>query len=304
MAIESFWQTANKLRRHTHAELLSILGTTTTSIIVFSFAVPVLTSVATAIHNIPHEPSRVEGTQRSLAVLLIHSALSYPTLISIGITVLAWFCLISAATARAADHAYSRLTTENDRLRLENFKLKASHLPPPNLRLNFDSAPLGLIFLTPEGVWSASYSPSAAKWSGLRLKVANIPIEGKKVSPAKDVSVRVKFEHDTGLDGACAAPTAWLHERLGHVDLAVGEEKEAIIAVRRNRDWYTVTNVRDESGYPANTSAMRFQGAPWFSGKLHIGLILNGEVTEQHYSWEVTEPSVVPRIRKIPSTGA
>jgi len=131
------------------------------------------------------------------------------------------------------------------------------------------------------------------------MKVSNRPIGGKRIGPAKDVSVRVKFEHDTGLDAACAAPTAWLHEKFGSVNLKVGDEKEAIIAVRSGRDWYTVTNVRDSSGDPTNTSAMRFQDAPWFQGNLHIGLIVDGEIIEQHYSWQVTEESIFPRIRKI-----
>jgi hypothetical protein len=169
----------------------------------------------------------------------------------------------------------------------------------PNLQADFNGAPLGPIFLTPEGIWSASHSPSAVRWSGLRMKVTNLPIGGKKIGPAKAVSVRVKFEHDTGLDAATAAPTAWLNERRGCVDLNPGDEKEAIIAVRSNHDWYTVTNVRDSSGYPSNTSAMHFQQAPWFKGQLHIGLIADGEVIEEHYSWEVSEQSIFPKIRKV-----
>lgn len=97
-----------------------------------------------------------------------------------------------------------------------------------------------------------------------------------------------------------------LHEKRGYVDIKPGEDKQAIIAVRSNSEWYTVTNVRDASGYPSDTSAMHFQGAPWFSGKLHIGLIVNGEVTEQHYSWETEvrqEGGIlkagIPRIRPI-----
>ena len=172
-------------------------------------------------------------------------------------------------------------------------------ISPSNLQANFDSAPLGPIYLTPEGVWSASYSSSAAKWSGLRMKVTNLPIERTRIGPAKEVSVRVNFQHDTGLDAASAAPTAWLHERLGYVDFKPGDEKEAIIAVRSDHDWYTVTNVRDSSGYPPNTSAMHFQQAPGFKGQLHIGLIANGEVIEEHYSWEVSDQSIFTKIRKL-----
>src|SRR6202008_5129762 len=100
-------------------------------------------------------------------------------------------------------------------------------------------------------------------------------------------SVRVKFEHDTGLEAGSAAPTAWLNEKLGYVNFKPGDEKEAIIAVRSDSDWYAVTNVRDLHGYPPNTSAMLFQQAPWFKGQLHIGLIAKGDVIEEHYSWEV-----------------
>lgn len=175
-----------------------------------------------------------------------------------------------------------------------------------NLQADFDSGPLGAIYLTPEGVWSTPYSGSAAEWIGLRMKVSNVVLEGKKIGPAKSISVRIKFEHDTGLDAACAAPTAWLHEKHGYVDIKPGEEKEAIIAVRSKTEWYTVTNVRDASGYPSDASAMKFHSAPWFSGKLHIGLILDGEVIERHYTWEVPTTqengllkSGFPRIRRL-----
>jgi hypothetical protein len=80
------------------------------------------------------------------------------------------------------------------------------------------------------------------------MKVSNLVPEGKKVGCAKGVSVQIKFEHDTGLDGACAAPTAWLHEKRGYVDIKPGDEKETIIAVRSETEWHTVTNVRDASG--------------------------------------------------------
>ena len=102
------------------------------------------------------------------------------------------------------------------------------------------------------------------------------------------MSVRVQFVHETGLDAGCASPTAWLHEKRGYVDFNPGDVKEAIIAVRSETEWYTVTNVRDASGYPPNRSAMSFHGAPWFSGTLHVGLITNGEVIERHFSWETS----------------
>jgi hypothetical protein len=137
------------------------------------------------------------------------------------------------------------------------------------------------------------------------VRVSNLLTEGKNVGPARDVSVRVKFEHDTGLDAACAAPTAWLHEKRGYVEIKAGEEKEAIIAIRSQTEWHTVTNVRDASGYPTSTAAMHFQCAPWFSGKLHIALIANGKVVEKHYSWEtpVSQGEIpkagMPRIRPL-----
>ena len=190
-------------------------------------------------------------------------------------------------------------------------RMPASKFPSgeaePNLLADFDAGPIGPIYLTPEGVWSASNAGSGVQWLGLRMNLSNLPIQGKKVGPAKGVSVRIKFEHDTGLDAACASPTAWLHEKRGYVDLNPGEEKQAIIAVRSNSEWFTVTNVRDSSGYPNDTSAMNFNGAPWFSGKLHIGLIVNGEVVEKHYSWEVSVTheqgilkSGIPKIRPLP----
>ena len=192
------------------------------------------------------------------------------------------------------------LSNEDRKSRLpKNVRLR---LPRPSLQANFDGAPLGPIYLTPEGVWTASYSSSGERWTGLRLIVSNIPIKGKQIGVAQKVSVRVKFRHDTGLDAASAAPTAWLHEKFGHVDLKPGEEKEAIIAVRRASDWYTVTNVRDESGYPPNTAAMHFQPAPWFKGLLHIGVITNGRLIEEDYSWETVDQSIFPKIRKLSSS--
>jgi pyrimidine deaminase RibD-like protein len=204
--------------------------------------------------------------------------------------------------AQQYPHSDGRSTTEITSDHLVKSRRKSQRAvgtPLPNLKADFNSAPIGPIFLTPEGVWSASYSPSAAKWIGLRMKVCNLPIKGTKIGPAKAVSVRVKFEHDTGLDAASAAPTAWLHEKLGYVNFKPGDEKEAIIAVRSNSDWYTVTNVRDLQGYPPNTSAMHFQPAPWFKGQLHVGLIVKGDVIEEHYSWEVIGQSIVPKIRKL-----
>lgn len=157
---------------------------------------------------------------------------------------------------------------------------------PSNLQADFDGALLGSIYLVPEGVWSRSYSPSAVEWKGMRMVVTNQVVKGQKVGSAKGVSVRVQFEHDTGLDAGCASPTAWLHEKRGYVDFNPGDVKEAIIAVRSETEWYTVTNVRDASGYPPNRSAMSFHSAPWSAGKLHVGLITNGEVIERHFSWE------------------
>lgn len=64
------------------------------------------------------------------------------------------------------------------------------------------------------------------------MKLTNLAVsEGRKIGLARGVSVRIKFEHDTGLDAGCAAPTAWLHEKRGYVDVNPGDEKQAIIAV-------------------------------------------------------------------------
>lgn len=169
--------------------------------------------------------------------------------------------------------------------------------PLPNLQIDFDGFTIGAIFLTPEGIWSTSYSPSAVKWIAMRMLVTNLPVPGTRIGIGKGVSVRVKFEHDTGLDAGCASPTAWLDEKRGYVDFKPGDAKEAIIAAQHSSEWYTVTNVRDESGFPSNTAAMSFRSAPWFSGKLHVGVIMNGEVIEKHYSWQtqMTVESGIPR---------
>jgi hypothetical protein len=91
-----------------------------------------------------------------------------------------------------------------------------------------------------------------------------------------------------------------LHEKRGYVDFNPGDVKEAIIAVRSETEWYTVTNVRDASGYPQNTSAMSFHSDPWFSGTLHVGLITDGEVSERRFSWET---SMIQQANGIPKPG-
>jgi len=158
----------------------------------------------------------------------------------------------------------------------------------PNLQADFDGAPIGHIYLTKDGVWSASYSEGADTWTGMRVRVSNPTVKERQVGTATDVSVRVEFEHDNGLKSGAATPTAWLHEKRGYVDLRAGETKEAIIVVRNSFEWCTVTNVRDSSGYPADKTAMNFQSAPWFSGKLRITLIADGRIVkERTYSWQV-----------------
>jgi hypothetical protein len=177
----------------------------------------------------------------------------------------------------------------------------------PNLRADLGSAPIGPVFLASDGVWSASYSVTSERWTGLRMKVSNALVDGRQVGTARDVSVRVKFEYDTGVDSGCAAPTAWLHEKRGYVDINPGEEKQAIIAVCSDTEWHTVTNVRDASGYPPDRSAIHFQDATVLSGKLHITLIRNGVAeAEQSYSWECgmlyvggTYKAGIPHIRLL-----
>jgi hypothetical protein len=157
-----------------------------------------------------------------------------------------------------------------------------------NLQADLDGATIGHIYLNKEGAWSASYSPEADTWTGMRMLASNPPLKNRQVGAAKDISVSVEFEHDSGLRSGAATPTAWLHEKRGYVELKVGETKEAIIAVKNTFGWYAVTNLRDQSGYPADKTAMHFQDAPFLSGKMRIRLLADGRaVVEKTYSWSV-----------------
>ena len=68
-----------------------------------------------------------------------------------------------------------------------------------NLQADFDSAPIGRIYLTKEGVWSASYSDGSDTWTGMRMRVSNLPLKDRQVGTARDVSLCVEFEHDNAL---------------------------------------------------------------------------------------------------------
>jgi len=95
------------------------------------------------------------------------------------------------------------------------------------------------------------------------------------------------------------APTAWVHEKLGRIEIKLGDEKQAIVAVRSGNEWFAITNVRDSSGYPEDRTAMRFQDTLWFSVTLRIAVIADGEAKQRNYTWEINDLEDVPLIRPI-----
>jgi len=133
-----------------------------------------------------------------------------------------------------------------------------------NLRADFDGFLVGKVYLADDGIWSTSSMPTIREYTAFRMRVTNNPITGQTVGSARAVSVQVEFIHDTGLHAASGAPTAWLNEKRSRVDLDLGDQKEVIIAVGSGKDWFTVTNVRDDTGHPTDWRAMELRPAPWF----------------------------------------
>jgi hypothetical protein len=171
----------------------------------------------------------------------------------------------------------------------------------PNLEVNWGGIIYGPVYLSEDGVWSASSTSSSAGngYSSVRLQVRNLHIHGKKVGAAKNVSGRVEFTHDTGVPGWTAAPAAWLNEQLGKITVDLDHDKELILAVRVGKEWNVVSNVRRNDGLPTDKTAMQFREAPWFNGTMKVSVIHDGEAETTEYKWDDSAQSVVPRIRPI-----
>lgn len=108
--------------------------------------------------------------------------------------------------------------------------------PPPNLQINWGGIIYSSLYLSDDGVWSASIAPTwsdTAKFRFLafRIKVSNPHIMGRKVGPAIGVSGQVEFSYDTGATGWSASPAAWVHDPSAKITVDVGREKELIVAV-------------------------------------------------------------------------
>ena len=201
--------------------------------------------------------------------------------------------------------------------------------PRPNLTVDFDGVKLGPIYLNDFGIWSVSHvvEPPDATWSdargpiqrgpagityleanrrdassspdaqreylGMRLRVTNLS------GTAKGVVVRTEFRRD-GMYVASGAPCPWMDEVMGDIDIGAGHDREAIIAVRSASQWRTVTNIRIESTYPMNHTAMRLEDVPIPDGSLHIAVLCEGKgVAEQSYSWKLAATGAMPSIRKV-----
>lgn len=187
----------------------------------------------------------------------------------------------------------------------EHWKIRAASQPPPNLSVEWGGLIFGPLFLGDDGVWSASpglNSSDAGKYRyiGIRIRVSNPHISGKKVGPARAVTGLVEFTYDTGLSGWRASPAAWVHESLGSINIDVDHDKELIVAVGAGKEWSVVSNVRRNDGLPKERTAMQFRDAPWNSGSVRVSIVHNGEATSREYEWNDAY-SGLPTVRPITS---
>jgi hypothetical protein len=225
---------------------------------------------------------------QSWTVVTLTPRLSWRTWVIVSLVLL---LLILAEGAHAAikkrDVTTARLESEYALLK----ELQAK----PNLQINWQGIIWGSLYLSDDGVWSASTAPT---WSdtarfgflALRIKVTNPHIKGKKIGPAIGVSGQVEFSYDTGLSGWSGAPAAWVHDPSAKVTLDVDHEKELIVTVGTDtvgttRQWSVITNVRREDGCPTDRTAMQFRDAPWHSGKIRVSVIHDGEAQTMEYDW-------------------